>query len=110
MAKNLRLTDAVTIASSGTVSTALTLQSNRVPVAIVLPAAFTGTTVTFQASVDDASYNAVYNGSSQYSIDIGVSRFVALNTSVFEGVKFVKIISGSTETAGRSIYIVNGEL
>ena len=110
MAKSLRLTDTVSIASSGTVSTAIQLQGNRVPVAIVTPAALTGTTIKFQASVDDATYVALYNGSTEYSVDVATSRYVAINTDVFEGVRYIKLVSGSSETASRTITIINGEL
>ena len=45
MAKNLKV-DTTTIASSGTTSTAIQLDGNRVPLAIVTPAAMTGTSLT----------------------------------------------------------------
>ena len=108
MAKNLTGTN-VTIASSGTTSTAIQLQSNRVPMAIVLPAAFTGTAVTFQASYDDATYTQVYDEATAYSINVGVSRHIALKRQAMEGVKYFKIVSGSTETASRTILVISGE-
>lgn len=111
MAKNLTLTDTVTIASSGTTSTALTMQGGRVPLAIVTPSALTGSAFTFQASADQGTnfYN-LYNEGTQYSVNVGASRYIALNPNVFEGVKVLRIVSGSSEAATRTIGIISGEL
>ena len=108
MAKNLTGTN-VTIASSGTTSTSVTMQANRVPMAIVLPAAFTGTALTFQASFDDATYNPIYDEATQYSINVGTSRHIALKRQAMEGVKYFKIVSGTAETAQRTILVISGE-
>lgn len=110
MAKNLALTDTVTIASSGTTSTAISMTRNRVPLAVLTPAALTGTTFTFQASVDGTNFYDLYNGSSAYSVTVASSRYIALNPDVFQGVFYIRIVSGSAEGASRTIYIVSGEL
>lgn len=109
MAKQLRLTDTVTIASSGTTSTALTLQGNRVPLALITPASLTGTSFTFQGSNDDATYTQIYNEGTAYSVTVAASRFVALARQPFEGVRYLKVISNSSEAASRSIVVINGE-
>lgn len=108
MAKNLNLTD-VTISSSGTVSTAIQLQSNRVPVAIQLPAAFTGTSVTFQASFDDATYFPVYDEATLYTVNVGTSRHIGLKRVPMDGVRFFKVVSTSSEASGRTIGVISGE-
>jgi hypothetical protein len=109
LAKNLRLSDTVTIASSGTTSTTLTLENNRIPLAIVLPAALTGTSIKFQASNDNATFNPVYYESAEINIGVGTSRHVALNRANFEAVKYLKLVSTSTETAARTITVISGE-
>ena len=109
MAKNLRLTDTVTIASSGTVSTSLTLENSRVPVAITTPAALTGTAFTFNASADGTTFRPLYYESTQYTVTVSTSRHVGLNRLAFEGVKHIQIVSGSTETAARTIGVISGE-
>lgn len=108
MAKNLNLTN-VTIASSGTVSTGIQLQSNRVPVAIVMPAAFSGTSVTFQASFDDAVYVPIHDEATLYTVNIGANRHVGLKRVPMDGVRFIRIVSTSTETAARTIGVISGE-
>jgi hypothetical protein len=108
LAKNLTGTN-VTIASSGTISTSIIMQANRVPQAIVFPAAMTGTAVTFQASFDDVTYTPVYDEATLYSINIGTSRHVGLKRQAMEGVKYFKIVSGTAETASRTILVISGE-
>ena len=111
MAKNVTLTDTVTIASSGTTSTALTMRGASVPLAIVTPSALTGTTFKFQASADQGTnFYALYNEGTEYSVAANTSRYIALNPNVFEGVKVVRIVSGSSEAAARTIGVISGEL
>jgi predicted GTPase len=85
LARNLQLTSKVTIASSGT-------------------------TFTFQASDDANNFYDLYNGSTQYSVTVAASRFVALNTEVMAGVRYLKVVSNSAEAASRDIIVINGEL
>jgi len=109
LAKNVSVST-VTIASSATTSTALTLEANRVPVAIQTPASLTGTAMTFEASTDEgATYTPVYDESTLYSITVGTSRFIGLKRVPFEGVKLVRLVSGSSEGGARSIKIISGE-
>jgi hypothetical protein len=110
LAKNLTLTDTVTIASSGTTSTALTLQGGRVPIAIVTPSALTGTAFTFQASTDGTNFFNLYNEATQYSVNVGASRYIALNPDVFQAIRHIRIVSGSAEAALRTISVISGEL
>jgi hypothetical protein len=109
LAKNLRLTDTVTIANAGTVSTTLTLENGRIPLAVVTPAALTGTTFTFKASSDNATFNQIYYESTAYSLTVSTSRHIALNRLAFEGVRYLQIVSGSAEGASRSIGVISGE-
>ena len=107
MAKNLKLTDKVTFAS-GTTSTALKLQGT-IPLAIVTPAGLASTSLTFQCSLDDGTtFFDLYNGSTAYSLTVAASRYIALNPDVFEGVRTIRIIAGSSETA-KDIFLVSGE-
>ncbi len=110
MAKNLALTGSVTIASSGTVSTAITLEGGRTVLALRTPATLTGTEFKFQASTDGDNFFALYNGSTEYAVTVAASRYIALNTEVMAGVRHLKVVSGSSEAAARTIGIVSGEL
>jgi len=98
--------ETVTIAESGTVSTAIQLDG-VVPIGIIIPAAFTGTAMKFQFSHDDSTYTALYNTSgSEVSITVGTSRWIGLDKEDFIGAKSFKCVSGSSEAAERTVTIV----
>jgi hypothetical protein len=100
-------TSTVTIESSGTTSSARDLNGLGNLVALVTPSALTGTSFTFQASVDGTTYNNVYNEGTQYSVTVAASRYVALDPAVFAGAQYVKVVSGSSEAAERTITLVS---
>lgn len=110
MAKNLLLTDTVTIAGGDTTSGSKAMERNRVPLGLIIPSTFTGATVSFQVSIDDGTtfYPLYYEGT-LYSFSVGTSRYHAFNKAAFEGVKLFKIVSASTEGTARVIKIVSGE-
>lgn len=109
MAKNYRLTDTVSIANGNTVSTSLALEGSRIVLALVTPAALTSTAVTFQGSIDNSTFNPLYDEGTQYSVNVGTSRFVALKRQVFDAVRYVKVVGGSTEGGTRTINVVSAE-
>lgn len=104
-------TSNVTIANGGTISTALTMDLDRIPVAVITPSAMTSTAITFEASDDAGStWRPLYNEGTLYSIAISASesRQIALNRQVMEGVTLIRIIAGSTEGAARTLKIRSG--
>lgn len=109
MAKNLRLTDTVTINNGATTSTSIAMEANRVPVAILMPAAFTGTSLNFQASVDNNNFFTIYDEGTLYAPAVGTSRYIGLKRVPMDGVKHFRIVSTSTEAASRSITVISGE-
>ncbi len=101
------------IAAGGTTSTAIQL-GNITPteriIGLIMPAAFTGTSLTFQVSNDDSTYVDLYdNAGTQVSVTVSTSRavsFKADHASLLSGWNFIKIISGSTEATARTIIVV----
>lgn len=110
MAKNLELTAKVTIASSGTTSDALVINGGKTVLAIRTPASLNGTEFKFQASSDGNNFFALYNGSTEYAVTVAASRYIAVNPDVFLGVRFLKIVSGSSEAAAREIGVISGDV
>jgi hypothetical protein len=110
MAKSLLSADVV-IANGGTTSASLVLPVNRIPLAIITPSAMTGTALTFNVSFDGQTFTPLFYESTAYSITIStsVARQYALNRAAFEGVKFLQIVSGSTELALRTLKVISGE-
>lgn len=96
----------ITIATSTTVSAAVDLGANTIT-GIQMPAAFTGTALTFQVSSDGSTYVPLYDASStQYSMPVGPSRGYSIDPAVFAGWPYVKVVSGTTEVANRTITLL----
>ncbi len=72
---------------------------------IKLPAAFTGSTLTFQVcDTVDGTYQDLYNAVNDLvSMDVAAGRWYAIDPAFFSGVQFLKIKSGSAEGAARTI-------
>jgi hypothetical protein len=68
-----------TIASAATTSGAITLGANTIT-GMVLPAAFTGTALSFQVSADGATYGALYDSTNTPSGWRGPRRSVSRTT------------------------------
>lgn len=100
----------LTIGNGATVSDALDLTGLAV-VALVFPASMTGTTMTFQGSVDGTNYLALYNtAGSALSITVQSSSIVLFSAYDLVGMKFIKLVSGSAETGSKNIGIVTRSL
>lgn len=96
-----------TIAASGTTSAAVQL-GGFVPVGIYLPATFTGTTLTFTAcDTVGGTYLVLKSTTSGTSLSYTVAQgtYVALDPKDFQGVNFLKLVSGSTEGSTRTLKI-----
>lgn len=94
---------ATTIANGAQESAALTLGGFAL-CGILLPAAFTGTALTFLASdAVDGTFVPIYNAAGALSYTVAQARFIAIDPKDFQGVQFLKIKSGSTEGGLRTL-------
>jgi len=91
-----------TIASGQTVGAAFYVGA-KVPTVLRMPAAFTGTAVSFQGSLDNVTYQQVYLGGSAYSETVAASKDVVLDQSALAGFPYLKIVSNAAEGGDRSI-------
>jgi hypothetical protein len=111
MAKNTKGT-VVTIPNLGASTPNIQLDPSRIPLGIEMPAAFSGTALTFKASSQNGGTPVpLYFESTLYSVSCAASRFISLNRAAFEGVKFLQIVSnaGGGESAARDLVLVTGE-
>jgi hypothetical protein len=75
-------------------------------VGLYLPAALTGTAITFQASsTSGGTYLDVYNSAGQVSYTVAPSRYIAIDPKDFQGMIYLKLKSGSAEGAARTITV-----
>lgn len=87
------------IASGAALSGALNLGGLRL-VGLAVPATVTGSTLTFQVSVDGGTtwVNMFDKGGNEIAIAIGASRLVVLDPADFAGVQWLKVRSGTSGT------------
>lgn len=113
------ITKTVTIASGGTLSSYVSFEGTKDDIGnnyrpyrrlfgLVTPAALTGTTFTFQTSVDGGTtWVPIYDKyGNALSVAVGTSRFIPMAPADFAAVSMLKIVSGSAEAAGRTIGLV----
>lgn len=87
---------AATIAAGASLSGAVDLDGCH-PVGLVMPAAWTAASITFQVSLDGVTYNNLYDSSgSEYTITTAASRRIILPPSDFAGVNYLKLRSGTS--------------
>src|SRR5271166_812658 len=74
---------------------------------MLMPATFTGTTITFNASVDDLNFFPLYNtAGTQLQTTVGTNRFVLFTPGDFSGIQYLQLVSGSVEAGNRLITLV----
>lgn len=95
----------VAIASGQTVSAAVNLKGYRVE-GLELPAAFTGTSISFQVSSDGATFQPHYDtANALVSMTVAQGRSYSLPASLAAWPYF-KIVSGTAEGAARTLVVV----
>lgn len=104
--RDYKPTFAITIASGGTASTAIDFRG-RAGGGFTTPAAFTGTTISYQVSVDDSTYQTLYDqfGAQVVTAAVSTSRSYALPAELY-GWPYFKIVSGSAEGGTRTLNVV----
>jgi hypothetical protein len=72
---------------------------------LYFPAAMTGTTVTFEASYDGTNFfGVVKDDGTAYSVTVTTNSYTALTWQYFLGLRYIRVKSGGTEGAARTIY------
>lgn len=91
-------TVSATIASGQSLSGAVNLAGCRL-VGLVMPAAWTAASLTFQVSHDGTTYNDLYDDAgNEYTVVAAASRYIGLVGMDWEAVRFLKVRSGTAAT------------
>ena len=95
-----------TVSSGGTTSAEIDLQG-MVPVGITFPASMTSTSASFTVSdTTGGTFRALYRSDGTlYTITVTASAQVILPPYDFCGARFIKIVTGSSEGADRTILL-----
>lgn len=94
--------------TSGVISTNIVGNESTQLMGLKFPAAMTGTSMTFTGcEVSDGTFVTIKDvgGASNYSITVTANSFVPVDPRVFATFPFIKLVSGSTELADRSIVV-----
>lgn len=96
----------IVIATSTTVSSEVDLNGTHL-FAISTPAALTGTSLSFKVSdVKGGTYKDLYDDTgTKYSVTVSTSRVIFLDPTKFAAFRFIKLVSGTAETADRVIQL-----
>ena len=102
----LTIGDSVTIGAGSTTSDAIDMQGYTLT-AIIMPATFTGTSLTFSVSDDGNTFYTMYNTSNTaVTAYVTQGRWYELLPSDFASTRYLKIISSATEGSARTIKLV----
>lgn len=79
--------------------------NGKVLCGVQLPATFTGTALSFLVSADGVSYVVLKSTVSGTTLSYTVAQgtYCAIDPKDFQGVNFLKIVSGTTELAARTL-------
>lgn len=108
-------TRAVTIDAGSALSAAVDLDGVAL-VGIQMPASWTAANLTFQVSADGVTYADLYNQSgSEVVVTAAANRYIALDPTLFQGIRRLKIRSGTSGTpvnqaASRTLLLVTRAL
>lgn len=86
-----------TIASGASLSAAVPLYG-YVFCGIYMPASWTAAAITLQASDDGSTWYDVYNDGTEVSITAAAGQYIALDSSLFLGIRQLKVRSGTSAT------------
>lgn len=98
----------ITIAQSTTVSAEAAVPDGYDLVGIHAPAC-TGTALTFTAAKAAGGTHGVVANSANSAISLtisGTAHYIALDPLLFQGLQFIKLVSGSAEAANRTFTLV----
>ncbi len=84
------------IANGQAVSTVVGFGGDYVPVAVIMPSAWTAADLTFQASDDAGNFKDIYSAANaELAINVAASRFIPITPTNFQGTDRLKIRSGT---------------
>jgi len=96
----------VTIANGATTSGIANLDGLAV-MGFIIPAAFTGATMTFLGSDDGTNFYTLVNASgTTLSVTVVTSSYMLMSATDLIGIRYLKLVSASSEGAQRSIGII----
>lgn len=101
-----KFTTSATILNGQTTSQAISIQGYYLA-AIIFPALFTGSKISFQASIDKTIFKDCYNSAgTKLEVTATLDSYVLLAVGDFGGLYDFKIVSDSSEVADRNFELI----
>lgn len=105
-------TATVTIAAGATGLSGAIDVGSYAPVAIIMPGTWVAAVLSFQASIDGTNYFDLYEQGTEYTVPTTTNIHNHIDASVFAGVRWLKIRSGTAaaavdQTATRTLTLVS---
>jgi hypothetical protein len=96
----------VTIPNGETTSDTATIPQILYVCGLDLPPAFTGTALSFSASIDGLNFFPLFYSGSSYTVPVTQSRYVSLDRIAMQPIKFVRVVSSTAEVDTRAISLL----
>jgi hypothetical protein len=95
----------VTITSGQTESAPVRLFGTTL-VALSMPSAFTGASVTIKGSIDGTTFNTIYKDGADFAISVAANKIVVLQPADMAAVNWIRVTAASAQAADRTINLV----
>jgi hypothetical protein len=86
-----------TIASGASISDSLDLEG-KIPVAVIMPAAWTAAVLTFQISMDNSNWYDLHDRYGEITQSVAAEVISVLEPASFLGARYLKVRSGTSGT------------
>lgn len=99
-----------TVPNGDTVSNAVDLEDGTF-LGFTVPAALTGSSVSFSVSLDGVTYVTMKDGAgTTLTLSIGVDQYVPVDSGKFLGIRYIKLVCGSSQGAERVFQLATRNL
>lgn len=93
------------IASAASVSGAVDLVGTGL-IAIQMPSAITGNSISFQGSADGTTFGPIYDSTGEAAVGVAASQLIAVPETVTRSTRYIKLVSDVAEGAERTIKLI----
>lgn len=91
---------------SGAALSAAFYVGQKVPLAVQMPAAFTGATISFSGSEDNVTYQPIFSGGALYTETVTAAKNCNLDGGALAPYPYLKVLSASNEGGDRVLVFI----
>jgi hypothetical protein len=107
----MSVTQTTTLIANGTALSAAISLGNKLLVGIAMPAGWDAAALTFQGSIDGATFLEMQGASAVLTYSAAAGQFIAVDPTLWRGVNVIKVRSGTSgapvnQTADRTLTLI----